>query len=121
MPVEIAGAILAPVDGLVKVFYDCGASRFRSVVARVDIGGARRISFRTLRGRVRGVPHAQPHRSRPRRLSALLPTLIYPSQVRAPPLGLRAALPLRPQIPPFRIDDVVHMKKIARHRLICSY
>jgi len=39
VPLNIAGTVLAlAVHGLVKVFHDRCASRFRSVVVRVDIG-----------------------------------------------------------------------------------
>jgi len=39
MPVDIAGTVLAlAVDGLGKVFHDRGASRFRCVVVRIDVG-----------------------------------------------------------------------------------
>ena len=39
VPVKIAGTVLAlAVDGMVKVFNNRGASRFRSVVVRVNIG-----------------------------------------------------------------------------------
>jgi hypothetical protein len=39
VPVEVAGTVLTlAVGGLVKVFYNRGTSRFRSVVVHVDIG-----------------------------------------------------------------------------------